>query len=83
MAPERASGDPPEPPAASAGRAGSAGAARDDPHGAARTYATDATDATDADATDEHCGEVELARYRKEDGRALILYRWRPDGGTE
>ncbi|HTR89663.1 MAG TPA: hypothetical protein VMG62_06095 [Solirubrobacteraceae bacterium] len=26
----------------------------------------------------ERYGEVELERHRKEDGRALILYEWRP-----
>jgi hypothetical protein len=39
-----------------------------------------AAERASADTADERYGEVELSRQRKEDGRALILYRWQPDG---
>jgi hypothetical protein len=68
MAPEPASGEPIEPLTQAGAPDGPGGDPADDPPAAA------------GDRHGERYGEVELVRHRKEDGRALILYSWQPDG---
>jgi hypothetical protein len=66
MSPEPASGDPVEPFTPADAPGGPGGGPTDDPSAAA------------GDRHNERYGEVELARHRKEDGRAVILYSWQP-----